>query len=81
MSDTTKAALDAAIEAHLAEEHDDSTIMLRGYILQAAGNGIEDTRDALIFCTSDNQGSITTLGLLAHTNINAETACFGDDDD
>jgi hypothetical protein len=46
MSDATKAALDAAIEAHIADEHDDNTIMLRGYILQAAGNGVEDSKTA-----------------------------------
>ena len=80
MSAATKAALDAAIEAHIADEHDDNTIMLRGYILQAAGNGIEDTRDCLLF-TSGDQGAVTTLGLLAILNANTDASCFGDDDD
>jgi hypothetical protein len=80
MSDATKAALDAAIEAHIADEHDDNTIMLRGYILQAAGNGIEDSRDYLLF-TSGDQGAVVTLGLLAILNANTDASCFGSDDD
>jgi hypothetical protein len=80
MSDATKAALDAAIEAHIADEHDDNTIMLRGYILQAAGNGVEDSRYCLLF-TSGDQGAVVTLGLLAILNANTDASCFGSDDD
>lgn len=81
MSAETKAAMERAIEAHIADEHDDETMLLGAYILQAAGNGIKDSRHGLTYDVLEGQSGLISLGLLAHINVNVENMTFGADDD
>lgn len=81
MSSETKAALEIAIEAHIADEHGDETMLLSAYILQATGNGIKDSRHGLTYCALEGQSGLISLGLLAHINVNVENMTFGTDDD
>lgn len=81
MSAQTKRVMEDAIEAHMIDEYDESA-MLNGYILQASGSIISDDRQALIYCGKGNQSGVTTMGLLAYINYNAEGVSFaGDDED
>lgn len=79
MSAETKAALEAAIEAHIADEHDDPTLILSAYILQAMGSGISDSRNALTFCGLEGASAVTSLGLLAYAQVNIEGFAFSAD--
>jgi len=81
MSDSTKAAMERAIEAHIADEHDDNTVMLKAYILQAAGSGLSDERDLLCYCGLEGQSGLLTAGLLVYAQTNVENLLFNDDDD
>jgi hypothetical protein len=82
MSTATKRVMEDAIEAHLSDEYEESA-MLNGYILQASGSVISDDRTALIYCGKGNQSGVTTMGLLAYINYNAEGVSFngGDEDE
>ena len=75
MSDATKKAIENAIEAHMAEEHDMS-VMLTGYILQAMGSSAEDNRDLLLHCGLEGQSSIVSLGLLTYIDYNVNGLIF-----
>jgi len=80
MSADTKATMERAIEAHISDEHGDDSIILKAYILQAAGTGLADDRDALTYCGLAGQSGLLTLGLLAYATVNAENITLGDSD-
>jgi hypothetical protein len=75
MSAETKEKLEAAIQAHLADEFDGS-VMLTGYIMQAGGSTAASEKSPLIYCAMDSQSGVTTMGLLAYANYNAESESF-----
>lgn len=79
MSAETKDTMERAIEAHLADEHQDDTLMLKAYILQAAGNGLSDERDLLVYCALEGQSGLHTTGLLTYASANIDRIVFGDD--
>ncbi len=66
MSAETKAALDDAIAAHFADEHDGA--ILTGYVLQAQGKGFTDEDDddktRYLRATADGQSFTILLGLV-----------------
>lgn len=76
MSAETKAAMELAIEAHIADEHQDASMILTAYILQAMGSGIGDNRNALSFCTDSTGSAVVSLGLLAYAQVNIEGFAF-----
>lgn len=81
MSDTTKAALDQAIAAHIADECDNS--ILTGYVLHASHTNLEQIdRGATGYFMEhgENQAYHVSLGL-AHQAVMALQTDFGDDDD
>jgi hypothetical protein len=80
MSAETKAAVEKALEAHMADEHEMQTV-LTGYILQAVGQSVHDDRDLLCYCGLTGQSGVVTQGLLAYIDYNATGLTFGDIDD
>lgn len=83
MSSATKRVMEDAIEAHLSDEYEERAL-LDGYILQASGSVLSDNRTALIYSGKGGQSGVTTMGLLAYINYNAEGVSFdqdGDDDE
>lgn len=62
MSDTTKAALDAAIRAHIADEHNDS--LTASWVVIAERIPEEDDGYShVVDVVADMQSSVTTIGL------------------
>ena len=62
MSDTTKAALDAAIRTHIADEHDDS--LTASWVLVAERvPEHDDDMTHIVDVVPDGQSVITTVGL------------------
>lgn len=76
MSAETIKAVEDAIEAHMADVHGDSTMILQSYILQAAGRGIADNRKRLSAITKEDQDGVDSLGLLAYLTYGLEDAYF-----
>jgi hypothetical protein len=85
VSAETKAKMEEAIEAHLADECADPMAQLTGYLLQAQGSSVETNQTPLIYTCMEGQSGVVTLGLLAYMQYNAEGVTFdpyhGDDDD
>jgi hypothetical protein len=82
MSAETKAAVEKALEAHMADEHE-MPIVLTGYILQAVGQSVHDERDLLCYFGLTGQSGVVTQGLLSYIDYNATGITFmpdGDDD-
>ena len=62
MSTDTKAALDAAIRAHIADEHDDS--LTASWVLIAERMPDEDDGNShIVDVVADMQSAVTTIGL------------------
>jgi hypothetical protein len=76
VSAETLASVEKAIEAHLADENGDPSIILTGFILQAAGQGLSDDRTSIVYCGKPGQSGVVTLGLLAYMTYNAEGVTF-----
>ncbi|SIN72722.1 hypothetical protein [Agromyces cerinus] len=87
MSLETKTALDAAIDAHFADETDGA--LVSGYILQLFGSSFDDLDQGQVSVlreVAEGQNFITSLGIadyisqtIRHTVT--ETVYFGDDED
>jgi hypothetical protein len=65
MSDKTKADLEAAISAHITDEFGEPT-MLTGWILQACGQTVTDSRWSNIYTGMTGMSMIVANGLLAY---------------
>jgi len=76
VSAETIKALEEAIEAHMADAHGDSTMIVQAYILQAAGRGIKDNRRRLSAVTKQDQDGVESLGLLSYLKYGLEEAYF-----
>ena len=82
MSDTTRNALDEAIAAHFADEQDGAIVT--GYVLQIMGKGFthhdEDDKTRMLRAVADQQGIITTLGLIDYTRLHLQGFALNPDD-
>ena len=79
MSEQTKAALDAALAAHVADECDGG--ILTGYITQAQYTDMdlmEDGSTGYLRVQADNQIFTTSLGLTAYLHKQMEQAMLDD---
>ncbi len=80
MSDATKAALDAAIAAHIADECDGGT--LTGYVIQAQYQDIsmmDENLTGYLRIVAEGQGFTTSLGLARHLAVRLDAAAIEDD--
>jgi hypothetical protein len=77
MSDETKQVLEAAIEAHFANECDGA--MVGGYMLQVFGSTVDDINDAgirMLGEVPDTQNIVTTMGLADYARQNFSNRVF-----
>ena len=83
MSDSTKAALDEAIAAHFADEHDGA--LVTGYVVQMMGKGFtlsdDDEKTRMLRAIAEQQGIITTLGLADYMRLHLQGYALEPDDD
>lgn len=81
MSAETKAALDAAIAAHVADVSDGA--ILTGYVLQVRAQGFTDPEDGemvrLPRMIAEGQDFIVTMGLIAYLDANSRYVATHDD--
>jgi hypothetical protein len=81
MSEQTKAAMDAAIAAHVADETDGDT--LSSYVLQTMTTSIElmgENQSGFIRFISDRQQWVTSLGLIDYARVQLHHAMLTVDD-
>lgn len=82
MSDQTKQALNDAIAAHFADEHDDAIISQ--YVIQMADGSLEDydqQRTAYLRETADGQPLHASIGLTHFMAVKFEELLYTEDDD
>lgn len=80
LSDEEKVAaagLREALERYMQVFHNDDTVQVVGYIMQASGSGIS-AGEVLSFSATGS--STERLGLLAFIDMHVNSAVFGEDD-
>ncbi|MFF8817800.1 hypothetical protein ACF07D_07375 [Leucobacter sp. NPDC015123] len=63
MSEITKAALDEAVRAHIADEHDDSLAASWVLIAERVPLDGDDGHSHVVDVVPDGQSAVTTMGL------------------
>lgn len=82
MSEATKAALDAAIAEHLADENPGA--ILTGYVCQAqytTAEFMDDGFTGYLRLIQEGQGFTTTIGLTSYLKARTDHIAITDDDD
>jgi hypothetical protein len=82
VSDQTKAAMDAAIAAHVADET--AGDIIAGYVMQVTTTSVElmdEEKSGFIRFCAEHQTWVTTLGLTDYMRVQQHRAMLDSEDD